>query len=601
MKKDLLIITALAAAVLVSCQREALNSSENKTPAVENNSVFPETIYASTAEDQDTRVGMDKVGTVYKHHWEDGDIIYVYKGTQRASYNCTNAASGVFELNTGATITIPGGYSFTKYCGVYCTVGDPVVSADETVSVSYTGGYTSTSGTNGYANYMVAVSNDGINYDKFTSLVGWVKLQLKGTKTVTSIRIAKYGTGEYYEGTLRYNFSSSSYSYVESQGESLDIVLNTPVTLNESTATDFYFALPAMSYDGMPFEIMCEEGGAANISTANTVLIERNKVTPMAVYTGAPITLGESEQANCYMVPSRSNYGLHHYRFPTKYVDGSSVSGVRSAKVVWETKNHRQEGVSPLLAEGSVVSDVYYSDGYIYFYRNGKGNALIAAYDGDNGTGNILWSWHIWIDTKNESAMTTPIVINGVKLMPVDLGMITGEDYGLSYQWGRKDPFYLSGTAVTSFQSTLDLGLLGTNSAASQAIVTKNPMRFYTGYGSNAYWDTDNDITRWAATKTNYDPCPPGWKVPEKDSFLSLIGYEAGGLSRYTIDLGFAQSLQSLTGGTGYSGCYLHTGAYYDSVSDSYKIETLNANGVYYTGRVAPLSAANAVRCQKIE
>ena len=82
---------------------------------------------------------------------------------------------------------------------------------------------------------------------------------------------------------------------------------------------------------------------------------------------------------------------------------------------------------------------------------------------------------------------------------------------------------------------------------------------------------------------------------------IMVKGYEAGGLFKYTIDLYFAQSSQSLASGNGTQGCYLHTGAYYDSVSDSYRIETLDASGGYYAGRVAPLNIANAVRCQKIE
>ena len=75
MKKILFALAAICAVIFVSCQQEALHPTETETTeietsAIENSSVFPETIYAGTAEDQDTKAGMDKVGTVYKHHWQ---------------------------------------------------------------------------------------------------------------------------------------------------------------------------------------------------------------------------------------------------------------------------------------------------------------------------------------------------------------------------------------------------------------------------------------------------------------------------------------------------------------------------------------------------
>ena len=280
MKKSLLMILA-AAAVFAGCQKE-VNAPENVQLAA------PKVIYADIDYDE-TKAGMDRYyddGTSsykYRHHWENGDVIYVYEGTNVTTYTCTNAAAG--EFTETSTSTIPNGRSFTNCRAVYSTVGPVSVTANDKVSILNTdayGGYVSSSDTPGYGNFMVASTDDGIHF-RFVSQVGWVKLQLKGTKTVKSISMSKYGSGEEYEGRYEYDFSTDTYSFDESQGESLTLTLDSPIALDPDTPTDFYFAFPAMSYAGMSFEFAFDGGGYDYLSTAKTVVVNRNTVTPMAV------------------------------------------------------------------------------------------------------------------------------------------------------------------------------------------------------------------------------------------------------------------------------------------------------------------------------
>lgn len=288
MKKSLLMILA-AAAVLAGCQKE-VNAPEKEleeTPEIVQPAA-PKVIYADIDSDE-TKAGMDRYyddGTSsykYRHHWEDGDVIYVYEGTSVTTYTCTNAATG--EFTEVSTSTIPNGRSFTNCRAVYSTVGPVSVTANDKVSILNTdayGGYVSSSDTPGYGNFMVASTDDGIHF-RFVSQVGWVKLQLKGTKTVKSISMSKYGLGEEYEGRYEYDFSTDTYSFDESQGESLTLTLDSPIALDPDTPTDFYFAFPAMSYAGMSFEFAFDGGGYDYLSTAKTVVVNRNTVTPMAV------------------------------------------------------------------------------------------------------------------------------------------------------------------------------------------------------------------------------------------------------------------------------------------------------------------------------
>lgn len=280
MKRLSFVILALAA-MLAACQQEVLLSeNESDNDVVIDEDIMPDVIYATVDDDNGTKAGMERYdaggGTYrYHHHWDAGDVIYVFKGTKRTQYTCSDPASGAFSK--GTVTDIAGGKSFTKYCAAFSTIGDIYVSANNVLSVYNAGSYIPA-----YGNFMVASSEDGTRYT-FTSLVGWVKLSLKApNKTITGIRIAKYDLGENYEGTMRYDFSSDTYSFDESQGESLSYSFSPGITLNESTATDIYLALPPMSFAGMPFEISFSDAPDVYLSTSNTVNITRNAVTPMA-------------------------------------------------------------------------------------------------------------------------------------------------------------------------------------------------------------------------------------------------------------------------------------------------------------------------------
>jgi uncharacterized protein (TIGR02145 family) len=101
---------------------------------------------------------------------------------------------------------------------------------------------------------------------------------------------------------------------------------------------------------------------------------------------------------------------------------------------------------------------------------------------------------------------------------------------GLLYQWGRKDPF-LGSSSISSnvvAESTITWPSYVSSSPETGTIsyATENPTTFITYYYE---WNTSHVNYDWYYTgtsqtgpnrwrndeKTNYDPCPPGWKVPK--------------------------------------------------------------------------------------
>ncbi len=161
-----------------------------------------------------------------------------------------------------------------------------------------------------------------------------------------------------------------------------------------------------------------------------------------------------------------------------------------------------------------------------------EGNAVVYITDGSN----ILWSWQIWVTNYDpESENDT---YNRYTFMDRNLGAVSDTPgdvnaLGLMYQWGRKDPFAgaSSATAGTSSFKTLYSGESGTSTYPSTIAVApstfannletavRTPGGFYYSISAKSYdWycgsSTVQNNTLWGVTKTVYDPCPAGWKVP---------------------------------------------------------------------------------------
>ena len=92
---------------------------------------------------------------------------------------------------------------------------------------------------------------------------------------------------------------------------------------------------------------------------------------------------------------------------------------------------------------------------------------------------------------------------------------------GLFYQWGRKDPFpgKKEGTAGYAALSSFNYASAGVSIVQS----IQNPVTFYYCDHNNYDWLSPYKYNLWNAsdTKTIYDPCPEGWRVPANGSSLS--------------------------------------------------------------------------------
>lgn len=235
-----------------------------------------------------------------------------------------------------------------------------------------------------------------------------------------------------------------------------------------------------------------------------------------------PKNLGRKETANCYIVNEAGEY-----KFPLVKGNGEETVAAASVEVLWETWNNTEDVV-----QNSVIASVALVDGFVTFTTPDQlkpGNAVIAAKD---ASGVILWSWHIWvpataIETADYGIFSAPMMDRNLGALVVATAdeNIVVESFGLTYQWGRKDPFPGAGTIGDDDDNATVAGLaLTATEGAGDADECKisleqsiqNPTLL--GHAKGADWLLPFDNTLWQNdVKTIYDPCPPGYRVPARD------------------------------------------------------------------------------------
>ena len=239
--------------------------------------------------------------------------------------------------------------------------------------------------------------------------------------------------------------------------------------------------------------------------------------------------LSASGTANCYIVPAA---GAYKFKM-TKGNTAESVGTVAAVRVLWESF-----GTLAAPKPFELISATGMDGDYALFevpqvYK--EGNAVIAAYDAQE---NILWSWHIWLTDDQISQDTYYVCKSGVftdeiagVMMDRNLGAFSAEPnsvetFGLFYQWGRKDPFLGSanamGTAYARSTRNLKVGILLPEEQTVE-YAAANPHLFIIG-NDRGDWVAEKDNSLWAnGVKSQYDPCPAGWRVPDGGTGLNSV------------------------------------------------------------------------------
>ena len=288
-------------------------------------------------------------------------------------------------------------------------------------------------------------------------------------------------------------------------------------------------AVPNTSRESRNFELTWNvmDGGKVATSVSAT-LVQSFYIPPVDLTAGG-------KYANCYVL---SDVEEGYYSVEVCKVSGAKpAEDITSAALLWESSS------------GLVTRCSYDQENnrlYVGKAKNAKGNAVIKLMDKD---GKIRWSYHFWMTSIGTAV--PEISLGGVTFLDRNIGAIAnaapaaGENdaAGTYYQWGRKDPFPSPVDLKTSVNGQIsDVYPSGTvifktaQDGVTLEAATQNPATYYWGNANkNAQdWsDVSNDGYWSTASKTDYDPCPYGYVVPDKSQIDAMIGAYSGTTASY--------------------------------------------------------------------
>ena len=385
-----------------------------------------------------------------------------------------------------------------------------------------------------------------------------VKENNSGSSRTGKITVTYAGVSKVFTVTQSYTASGISLSPVNGSHDYTSGTYNFKYTItNPREGQDASFTASAQWITGIT-----DSNGTVSykVSENNSGSSRTGKIT--VTYAGVskeftvsqdlgPKNLSEGGTANCYVISTKGYYSFKS----VKGNSSTSVGTVSSVEVLWETF-----GTSTTPSVGDLIKSVSYVNGTITFQTADafkEGNAVIAAKD---VSGTILWSWHIWLTDEpqgqvyyNNAGTMMDRNLGATSATPGDVGAL-----GLLYQWGRKDPFLGSSSISDDVKAkstiTWPSAVSSDSSNGTIEYATSHPTTFITSNLDNYDWyytgDSSTDNTRWTtseSTKSIYDPCPAGWRVPDGDS--NGVWSKAKGSSSY-----FSHSYDNTNEGMNFSG-----------------------------------------------
>lgn len=384
---------------------------------------------------------------------------------------------------------------------------------------------------------MTAVSSDTAFV--FRNTCGGVRIELNNPQMM-GIAIKSVGVsgndGEQLTGTAEVNLSTGTVSLTKASTASM--ITSTPseavklgVDNSATSHQNFVVFLPATKYDkGLTFTITDTAGRVYTRSTNADFTVESGVIKTMQML---PITLYYGK-ANCYLTSTAGALSIDatpYYTLSPDYTyennirvnaKGETVDKAVSAKVIWSQTSSN--------AKGDVLSGDPSIDGTTLkvSVSGVKGNALVGICD---ASGNVIWSFHIWVSDVNEQTYKNE---NGSFVMldrNIGATSVTPKDqnaYGVFYQWGRKDPFprpldIVRSSSTSVVNKELTGNTVSTSETGNVAYAIGHPDTriliagdWLYGTHNNSLWGNGNLI------KTVYDPSPEGYCVAPSSCFSQL-------------------------------------------------------------------------------
>ena len=460
--------------------------------------------------------GIVPAGITVKTTWKAGDQIVVHGEYAKNQVTVTLAAGDISADGKSATVTVNNLYPYKREdCTSTLYASYPASVVD---NLNHCFFYSKFSTTN---EELLAACNSGDTF-QFQRITGILSMRVEGDYEGYLLSTPKKEALGYE--FLQVKITDKEQLYSQYKGNPLlemegtmdgDQIL---IYLPDGTSCAAGFTLK-LKEDGDYTKIYKHE---EPVEIARGTIVDLGDITDEVEHYDNPfgpevMDLDVEGNANCYIVTEPGTYKF-------KAVIGNNplayVVEPEEAVILWETWNDDSE-VMP----NSILETASYAEDFIIIRTPDTlhpGNAVVAV---KNESGEILWSWHIWIPaTPVETGSFGNIM--GADLMDRNLGALVATaatdnqidilSYGMVYQWGRKDPF----TAAGSFNSSTQATYAGEpEEVAAMQISLEESIAHprLLGHINNGDWaDIPNNEYWNELEKTIYDPCPPGYRVPNR-------------------------------------------------------------------------------------
>lgn len=283
--------------------------------------------------------------------------------------------------------------------------------------------------------------------------------------------------------------------------------------------------------------------------------------------------------ANCYVLnPVKDPYTFERgYTVPISrintywqnYADqpdkALKVGDKWTAEILWTDFDNSDDKVRLSTSSGEVIDANVVGRFGVKVKKGARGNVLVGVKK--EGDSDYLWSWHLWVTDYQPDDALYKVAAADIYNYPVDGGNVQryadastvrgngfwkdgglyetkfimdrnlgawnrGSSTGgaLFYQYGRKDPFpgdgYYANGSATIINSTYSAREASAATSMSESV--KHPTTYYYLDNGSMWLDDAGSINPnylWGdsrATPDNhrksiFDPCPPGYKIPERD------------------------------------------------------------------------------------
>lgn len=524
-----LITMAFAAAMIVAC---AEKNAELET--LKDAPVFD----AVTESFGDTKTSLDGNNRVV---WTKEDEIAIFQGfsiadeyhvtessaeTGTASFTLASDNSNKNNSDFVSGIEIPSNVAYYPYSETITCVNREPGKYELGVSLPAVQTYAPDSFGSGAFPMAAATTSVADHTLRFMNVSGAIKLQLMGDVTVKSIMI-QGNNGEKLSGAATVHTyvdgTAPAVNMAETAGATVTLDCGEGVVLQEGVATSFIIALPPVLFSaGFTLTVTDTEEKVTTVKTDRTNTVLRSSILVMPPFKLGEVPSDPDQDDEIPVSTVKINEAGSHLVFAPggqfTFTAALTPVDVPAEYLTWTSSDASVATIDPSTGVMTAI---------------GGGTATITAEAGGvKATANL----EVLVTTAVPTAdYIDEYGINhgkGIAIMetvwaPVNCGYhASNYPYGKLYQWGRKyGQGYSSEYDVT--EPTLSAGPISRKSGES----ADNANVFYTVSNKPFDWLAPKEDDLWNSgseavpVKTQYDPCPDGWRVPTYAELDALNDY----------------------------------------------------------------------------